>query len=1598
MPPLVAIVLTTYNRQTYLDIAIASVLAQTFQDFELIVWDDGSTDDSVALAQNYANRDRRVRVIAAPHQGRVQALQAAIAQTQSTYLAWIDSDDWLAPTALEKTVQILDANPATGMVYTDYLEVDERGKERGYGKRCGIPYSPERLLVDFMTFHFRLLRRSLYDQVGGMDDSLDFVEDYDLCLRLSEVTPIAHLAEPLYHYRIHSQSASQQFTIEQALRTHAIVNRALQRRGMADTHRLTIAMPSGRLTLRCLPKNHLPRWRAMPTLQRLTILASLPICAFLPIRGVDAQPVPANDGTGTIVTPNGNRFDITGGTVSGDRANLFHSFQEFGLSPGQIANFLANPQLQNILARVVGNNPSLINGLVQVSGGSPNLFLINPAGIIFGSSASLNVPASFTATTANGVWLGNQEWHLGSKAADYAALNGKPNAFTFASSQPGAIVNAGNLAVGEGQTLMLLGGTIVNTGSLSAPGGTVAIAAVPGSNLVRLSQPGRLLNLEFVPIAASPGTVVPPTLPQLLTGGNLSNATGLTVDANGTVTLTSSGTAIPATPGTAMISGQVSVVPSALTPLRPLSSALPQVTILGSQVGLVGAAIEASGETGGTIRIGGDYQGGATLPTARFVSVDPSTVLRADGLSVPSNAASPNSGGRVIVWADQATSFWGNISARGGNNGGDGGFVEVSGKANLQFRGTVDTAAPKGNPGQLLLDPADIIIQPGTGPGFSGTVLFGDAAPTEIFQTDLQNVAGNVLVQATNSITFNTSLTFVLGDPGDITFQAGGAIVGANITAPGRNVTVIGNTLSLGAIDTSPPFSGTNGGTITLRATGNISTGNLISDGVGGNGYGTDPAVKGGDITAFSDTGSIQVGQISAVGIPGFPFLGNGTSASGGNVSLTTASTGGNITFAAINTQAGSRVATIAPPPATGGAVTIATRGLVRGTETAQSVSSNPNALPVPAGSTILTQGAAGGSDGRVEITHDGGVTNQAFTVGNAAVNGTAGAINTGGETLAGQVFEFPSSPFTSGGGSVRITFLNDTPTIAPIPALPTTAPNPTAPNPTAPNQVIQITAAALGITTADLNGDNVVVRIAAIAPGATLRINGAIATPGAILPANATLEFTPPPRFIGTLATAFSVTVDDAISTSAPRAIALTIRPNRIEDPCAQTLCRSFNPPPQTISVPNVQLPLDTPESRFTQAYAAYLGIEEPKTQSIDEQQDIAQTIERETGAKPAFLYVSFVPASLKVGNYSNQVKEVADLSAREEDSDQLELLVVTARGAVVRKRISGATRDKVMAVAQAFRREVADPRRTRSTRYLESAQQLYTWMIAPVQATLQERQITNVVFLLDAGLRSLPMAALQDGKQFLVERYSVGTMPSLSLSDTRYQDIRDAQVLSLGISESTQGQDPLPSVPVEVATLVDRLWPGQAFLNSRATLNTLKSVRDNRPFGIIHLATHANFRMGDRSQSYIQLWDEKLSLDQVRELGWNNPQIGLLVLSACATALGDREAELGFGGLAVQAGVKTALASLWQVNDVSTTALMTRFYRDLKTAPIKAEALRFAQLAMIRGQVIVDNNQILGATPQPIVLPVDTPAIRDRELSHPYYWSAFTIVGNPW
>ncbi|MEM9149027.1 MAG: CHAT domain-containing protein, partial [Cyanobacteria bacterium P01_F01_bin.3] len=326
-----------------------------------------------------------------------------------------------------------------------------------------------------------------------------------------------------------------------------------------------------------------------------------------------------------------------------------------------------------------------------------------------------------------------------------------------------------------------------------------------------------------------------------------------------------------------------------------------------------------------------------------------------------------------------------------------------------------------------------------------------------------------------------------------------------------------------------------------------------------------------------------------------------------------------------------------------------------------------------------------------------------------------------------------------------------------------------------------------------------------------------------------------------------------------------------------------------------------------------------------------------------------------------------------------------------------SGVTRSQLFQTVEQFRGDVVSSARRGSDYYLPGAQQLYQWLIAPIETELGAAAIDTLVFSMDEGLRALPIAALHDGNQFLVEKYSLGVVPSVNLIDAEYESMTDAQVLAMGASNFEE-LSPLPAVPLEL-DLINELWPGSAFLNETFTRQNLIDQRAQVPYRLIHLATHAEFKAGSADDSYIQLWDEKLKLSELHRFGWQYPAVDLLVLSACSTAVGSPEAEMGFAGLAVASGVRSAMASIWSVSDVGTLALMSEFYGQLQSTSTKAEALRTAQLSMLRGEVRTQDGELTrSAARSGLPLPSELGTLGESDFSHPYYWSGFTMIGSPW
>ncbi|WP_392533746.1 CHAT domain-containing protein [Nostoc sp. C117] len=268
--------------------------------------------------------------------------------------------------------------------------------------------------------------------------------------------------------------------------------------------------------------------------------------------------------------------------------------------------------------------------------------------------------------------------------------------------------------------------------------------------------------------------------------------------------------------------------------------------------------------------------------------------------------------------------------------------------------------------------------------------------------------------------------------------------------------------------------------------------------------------------------------------------------------------------------------------------------------------------------------------------------------------------------------------------------------------------------------------------------------------------------------------------------------------------------------------------------------------------------------------------------------------------------------------------------------------------------------------------SKQIYDWLIRPAEQEQVFKDSKTLVFVLDGKLRNIPMAALYDGKQYLIEKYAVALSPGLQLMAAQSFQQHKIRAIVGGISQSRAGFAALPAVELEV-NKISQAVSSKLLLNEQFTSKALGDRIKSSSVDIVHLATHGQFssRLED---TYLLTWDGQVNVKELSELlknrnGDSSKAIELLVLSACDTATGDDRAVLGLAGLAVKSGARSTVATLWPVKDKAAEILMASFYEQLRQPKItKAEALRQAQINLIR-----------------------TTDFRD-----PFFWSAFVLVGN--
>jgi CHAT domain-containing protein len=250
--------------------------------------------------------------------------------------------------------------------------------------------------------------------------------------------------------------------------------------------------------------------------------------------------------------------------------------------------------------------------------------------------------------------------------------------------------------------------------------------------------------------------------------------------------------------------------------------------------------------------------------------------------------------------------------------------------------------------------------------------------------------------------------------------------------------------------------------------------------------------------------------------------------------------------------------------------------------------------------------------------------------------------------------------------------------------------------------------------------------------------------------------------------------------------------------------------------------------------------------------------------------------------------------------------------------------------------------------------SQPVYNWLIQPAANDLAQSNIKTIVFVLDGALRNIPMAALYDGQQYLIEKYAIALTPGLQLVDPKPVEQIKLKALMAGLSQSRYGFSALPNVENELKQIQTEV-SGPLLLNQLFTIQSFNNEINLQALPVIHLATHGQFS-SNAEETFILAWDKRIKVNELNSLLRSRDErrpeaIELLVLSACETATGDKRAALGLAGVALRAGARSTLASLWQVDDESTTLLMSKFYEGIADKQLtKAEALRQAQLNLLQ------------------------------------------------
>lgn len=745
------------------------------------------------------------------------------------------------------------------------------------------------------------------------------------------------------------------------------------------------------------------------------IAVSVAACFAFSSPQIFANPTGASVASGSALFAGaGNALTIT------NSANAIINWHGFSIGINEITRFIQPSALSAVLNRVTGSNgvipQSVIDGILSSNG---RVYLINPSGIVVGAGATIDVSGLVMSSLS----LSDQDF-----------LSGRLR-FTEVPGA-GAVVNNGIIQTAAGGNVYLIAPTVENNGLVRSPQGEIVLAAGKSVELVSDSSPYVTVRVTAnTEQAVNVGSLIADSgrigvYGALVRNAGVAEANGAVVSAGGQIRFVATkdltidagsrisangvdggNVLLQAEGGTNLIAGTVEATGS--------TGKGGSVQALGVRVGVIGnGVIDASGDTGGgTVLVGGDYQGkNSDVQNAERTLIGSDGVIRAD-------ARTTGDGGRVIVWADGDTRFFGSVSARGGSQSGDGGFVETSSKGTLQAFGDVNIGAPNGKGGTWLLDPTDANIVAGATSVYgacdspsTGSICFADPPTTSSVGVANINAAlglalgygGTVQLQATHDISLQTDVVLTPSG-GTIVAQAGNNInFGAhNLVTSGTAVQLSANdngggtASGVGSITSTPGFGNitTNGGNISLSGVG-VSVGSLNT---------TAPfnaQSNNGNVQVSSTTGDISTGSITTRSI-------DPRNAYGGSVSLQTA-TGRIIVNGSIDTRGANGIDALLYYGGTNsGGVTLSRTTMDSFAGTAVQVTGS---ILTGGGNAITSSdgfGGTGGNGGSVQI--GGSVLSGAVTIGGIDTSGGNGAPTT---TTVGCCFNSTSGGI---GGSVTI-------------------------------------------------------------------------------------------------------------------------------------------------------------------------------------------------------------------------------------------------------------------------------------------------------------------------------------------------------------------------------------------------------------------------------------------------------------------------------------------------------------------------------------------------------------------------------------------------